>query len=185
MPNSLGFRVVFFVLATTMMISMVHAKATTPKGIFKVVGSDNCVFNSVGFSEYPALFELAPSTRVFNSWEATMNFLGSGQVTEVGKGQYLVPGIAQPVGTYETNCQYTSTANTDGSLTLNGACDIKVLSGVATGEEANATFIGWRIIPVANDMILLSNTSTQALYQTSNFGNVLHRICQGQGIGAR
>ena len=184
MTKSIHFLILWTMLALAVAIPMAHAAKPELTGTYKVVGSNSCEINNVGFSAYPDLFALGPVFQVINTWESKMQFLANGQVIDVSSGQYAIPGFGQPVGTFETVCQYTSTANPDGSVTLTGECNDKVLSGIAKGVQDNIKPAVWKVMPASNDVILLSHTGTQVETQTNNLGQIQYRICQGHAIGA-
>ena len=154
-------------------------------GTFIGVGSDVCQQNDAGFSAYPDLFQLAPSIQVFDTWESKTKFHANGQVHDVSTGQYGLPGFFQPVGTYESVCDFTSAANADGSFTLTGECNAKVLSGIAKGEQNNVKPVVWKIMPMENDVILWSGIGTEVRTLTTNQSGIHYRICQCHGIGSR
>jgi hypothetical protein len=172
-------------IALAMVAPITFAAKPAHTGTYKVVASDICQSNDVGFSAYPILQALGTNYQVINSWESTMRFLADGTVTEVTRGQYALPSATQqPVGTFEHVCSYTSTQNTDGSFTLIGACDGNVLSGIALNERTHISPVVWRVTPAAG-MILLSQVGTQVLTLTTDPPGTHYRICQGTGIGVK
>ncbi len=161
-----------------------YAAKPTLTGTYKVVGSSSCQSNDVGFSDYPILQALGINYQVINSWESRMQFNADGTVAEVNRGQYALPSAQQPVGTYESVCNYTSTPNTDGSFNLIGACDGHVLSGVALNETNHLATAVWKVTH-APGMILLSHVGTQVETLTTDLTGTHYRICQGTAIGVK
>ena len=181
MTKSIHFLILWTMLALAVAIPMAHAAKPELTGTYKVVGSNSCEINNVGFSAYPDLFALGPVFQVINTWESKMQFLANGQVIDVSSGQYAIPGFGQPVGTFETVCQYTSTANPDGSFTLTGECNDNVLSGVAKRSSRRsriplvnaigmtATFFHFRIgVPI---WVILPVPSMRFITRGFNFSN--------------
>ena len=112
-----------------------------------------------------------------------MTFHANGQVHEVTRGAFSVGGY-QPVGTYEAVCDYTSTLNADGSLTLNGGCNGSVTAGIVMGEIDSSTGVRFKVIH-GSGSILLSEAGTSVETLTTNMSGTHYRICQGHGVGVR
>jgi len=155
-------------------------------GVYKVVASQACQTNLTGFTAYPDLFALDQSFQgSIDNWESTMEFFSNGTVTETSHGQYLLPGVLnQPAGDFDNTCNYIATTNADGSLTLNGSCNGKTLSGIGKGEDTTLAPAAWRVFPVQG-MILLSSSQLQVTTLTSSKNGTFKRICQGHGVGVK
>ena len=167
------------------MVSTAHAQHHQPPiiGTFTVVGSNSCQSNPVGYSAYPYLFALGPTSVVSNSWESTMHFSANGHVREETRGAFSVGG-SQPVGTYEAVCEYTSTPNGDGSFTLDGECNGSVTAGVVMGEIDRSTGVRFKVI-LGPASILLSESGTNVETLTTNMSGIHYKICLGHGVGVR
>jgi hypothetical protein len=161
---------------------MSYAAKPALNDTYTVVGSSTCQSNDVGFND--SLQALGPVYQVLDSWEGKMQFFPNGTVTQVTNGQYALPGNAQPAGAYTSNCQYASTANPDGSFTLNGICQGHVLSGIALGENNTASPVRWRVFP-GSGTIQLSNVGVEVQTLTTDQSGTHYRICQGQGSGTK
>jgi len=164
------------------------AKPVSPSlaGVYKDVASQACQTNLTGFTAYPDLFALDQSFQgSIDNWESTMEFFSNGTVTETSHGQYLLPGVLnQPAGDFDNTCNYIATTNADGSLTLNGSCNGKTLSGIGKGEDTTLAPAAWRVFPVQG-MILLSSSQLQVTTLTSSKNGTFKRICQGHGVGVK
>ena len=172
-------------LAFAMALPLGYAAKPALNATYKVVGSSSCQSNDVGFSDYPILGALGSNIQVFTSWEATMEFDDDGTVVETNHGQYALPQVLQqPVGTFESECNYTSTRNPDGTFDLIGACDGRVLSGVARNEKDHLQPAVWKVTP-APGMILLSRVGTQVETLSTDLTGTHYRICQGTAIGVK
>ena len=122
---------------------------------------------------------------VLNTWDSTIEIFANGTITEVARGQYAIPNVVtQPVGDYQSTCQYTSTTNPDGSLTLIGSCSGETLSGIGKGEKTTLAPSTWRLV-ASQGVILMSAIGTEVSTLTSDLAGVFKRICQGRATGVK
>lgn len=176
---------VLIVLVITVVMPVAHAKKEALIGTYNIVASNSCHSNPSGFEPEPLLFEIAPSALVLATWEGTMKISANGKVVEDSTGQYSLPGFVQPVGNYQSHCEYTSTPNpSDESFTLDGYCDSQDLSGVATGVTDHISPVIWRMISTPST-ILLSSIGTRFNVLTTTRNQTFYRICQGHGVGTK
>ncbi len=181
------------VVLSALVLAMTTQFAYAAKALndtYRVVITDSCQqTDEPGFSDFPELLATNGfSLQVLDTFEGTLHFHKNGTATLVASGRYALPGIPfQPVGTFTTVCQYTSTANPDGSFALAGYCDSEVLSGIGLGERNRNETLHLKVVS-HKDFILLSSTGVEVATLTIVNRDPpvsFFRICQLHGFGVK